>query len=160
MVSDAPFRDQLERILAWEDSHVGFDAAVGGIPEALRGQRPAGLPHSPWEIVEHIRRAQRDILDFCQSPNYHELKWPDDYWPSSPAPSSTEEWDKSVRQFHEDRTSFQQLAKDATIDLTARIPRGDGQTYLREILLAADHCAYHIGELVVVRRLLGAWKGR
>ena len=158
MNSDAPVRDQLSSLLAWEDAHVGFDKAIAVMPEDLRGRQPAGLPYSAWQLLEHLRRAQRDILEFCRNPNYQELSWPDDYWPSSPAPPSAAAWDDSIRQFREDRAALVRLAVDTNIDLSAKIPHGKGQTYIRELVLAADHAAYHIGQLVVVRRLLGAWK--
>ena len=103
MNSEAALRDQLKRLLAWEDAHVGFESAVADVPEDLRGKQPAGLPYSPWQLIEHLRRAQRDILEFCRNANYEELKWPDDYWPQAPAPESAEAWDESTRQFREDR---------------------------------------------------------
>jgi DinB superfamily len=152
-------REHLGRLLAWEDAHVGFDAAVDRIPSELRGKRPAKLPYSPWQLVEHLRITQKDILDFCRDPNYQERKWPEDYWPASPAPPSTRAWTESLRQFRSDRDALQRLAADPAIDLTATIPQGGGQTYLREIVLVADHTAYHVGQLVLVRRLLGIWKG-
>jgi hypothetical protein len=158
MTNDAALREQLKKLLDWDDAHVGFDKAVEGIPAELRGKKPDGAPYSAWQLLEHLRIAQHDILDFCRNPNYREMKWPDDYWPASAAPASAADWDASVKQFREDRTAFQDLAADPRIDLFAKIPHGQGQTYLREILLEADHAAYHIGELVVVRRLLGAWK--
>ena len=158
MTDDLAIRDQLRRLLEWEDAHVGFDTAVASIPVKLRGTKPKGLPYSAWQLIEHLRIAQADILEFCRNPKYKELKWPDDYWPSKAAPPSTSAWDKSVRQFRKDRKALQQLATDASIDLGARIPHGSGQTYLRELLLAADHAAYHIGELVLLRRMLGIWK--
>jgi hypothetical protein len=105
-----------------------------------------------------MRRTQHDILEFCRNPNYQELTWPDDYWPSSAAPPSAKAWDESIRQFGDDRRALQELAADTTIDLGATIPHGSGQTYLRELVLVADHSSYHIGELVLTRRLLGAWK--
>lgn len=157
MNSDA-VRKQLGALLAWESAHVGFEAATAGIDADRRGSQPAGLPFSPWQLLEHLRRTQRDILDFCRNPNYQELKWPDDYWPASPAPPSPAAWDESIRQFQQDRETLQQMAADPMVDLTARIPHGDGQTYLRELVLAADHAAYHIGQLILVRRLLGIWK--
>jgi hypothetical protein len=157
-VSDVAVRDLLSRALAWEDAHVSFDAAVDGIPADLRGKQPAGLPYSPWQLVEHLRLAQYDILDFCINPNYKEGKFPDDYWPRSPAPPSARAWDESIAAFKRDRRALQQLAADPKIDLGARIPHGSGQTYLRELVLVADHSAYHVGQLVAVRRLLGAWK--
>jgi uncharacterized damage-inducible protein DinB len=157
MTSDAPFRDLLGRLLAWEDAHVGFDAAVADLPPALRATQPSGLPYSAWQLLEHLRRTQHDILEFCRNPHYEELNWPADYWPATPAPPTEAAWDASIEAFRRDRESLQQLAGDPHVDLTARIPHGSGQTYLRELVLVADHSAYHIGQLVLVRRLLGAW---
>jgi uncharacterized damage-inducible protein DinB len=150
-------RDHLRKLLAWQEAHAGFDKAVAGIPPEARGKRPAGLPHSPWELLEHIRLAQHDILDFCRNPNYRELEWPADYWPRSPAPPTPDAWDASLQQYLDDRRALQDLAAEASIDLTARIPHGTGQTYLRELLLVADHTAYHVGQLILVRQLLGVW---
>lgn len=157
MTAATPVREHLARLLSWEDAHVGFDAAVADLPVKLRGQIPTGLPYSPWQLVEHLRITQGDILEFCRNPGYVERSWPDDYWPSSAAPSSPSAWSDSVEQFRRDRAALQQLARDPATELEARIPHGSGQTYLRELLLAADHAAYHVGQLVVVRRLLGAW---
>ncbi|MGH2435368.1 MAG: DinB family protein [bacterium] len=157
MTSDAPLRELLGRLLTWEDAHVGFDAAIADIPADARGMQPSGLPYSPWQLLEHLRRTQRDILEFCRNPDYQELKWPDDYWPPSPAPPSPAAWDESIGQFRQDRSALQQLAANLKTDLAARIPHGNGQTYLRELVLAADHTAYHVGQLIVVRRLLGVW---
>jgi hypothetical protein len=157
MTSDAPLRDLLARLLSWEDAHVGFDAAVADLAPDHRGRQADRLPYSAWQLVEHLRIAQHDILDFCRNAEYGKLNWPEDYWPASAAPPSEDAWDESLRQFRADRLAFQELAADTSIDLEARIPHGSGQTYLREILLAADHAAYHIGQLVLVRRLLGAW---
>ena len=158
MTADASLREMLARMLAWEDAHVGFEKAVADVPPALRSRQPEGLPYSPWQILEHLRRTQADILNFCRNPHYQELKWPDDYWPDSAAPPSAASWDESIRQFHADRKALQALAADGGIDLGERIPHGSGQTYLRELLLVADHSAYHIGQLVAVRRLLGDWE--
>jgi uncharacterized damage-inducible protein DinB len=159
-MSDAALRELLSKQLAWEDAHASFDAAVANVPVEARGQQPAGVPHSLWQIVEHLRRAQHDILDFCRNADYQELKWPDDYWPPSPEPPQAGAWDESIAQYREDRRAFQDLTLDPDIDLYARIPHGSGQTYLREILLAADHAAYHVGQLVLVRRLLGIWSSK
>lgn len=156
-MSDDLLRDHLVRLLGWHDAHVDFDAAVAGLPPELRGARPAGLPYSPWELLEHLRITQLDILDFCRNPAYTELKWPEEYWPGSPAPASAEAWEESVAAYRSDREELARLARDGAVDLYARIPHGSGQTYLRELLLVADHNAYHLGELVAVRRLLGAW---
>jgi uncharacterized damage-inducible protein DinB len=158
MDADIPIREQLKSLLEWGDAHITFEAAVADIPRELRGRQPPGLPYSPWQIIEHMRRAQWDILDFCRNVNYQELKWPDDYWPSTAAPGSPAAWDESVSQFLADRRELQDLALTPRIDLRSRIPHGQGQTYLREFALVADHNAYHIGQLVVVRRLLGIWK--
>jgi hypothetical protein len=154
---DTALRDHVRRLLTWDDSHVGFERAVKGLAPELRGRVPAGLPYSAWQLIEHLRRAQFDILDFCRNPDYRALNFPDDYWPTDPAPPSAEAWDESVRKCLDDRTAFVALALDPGLDLFAHIPHGSGQTYLRELLLAADHAAYHVGELVTVRRLLGAW---
>lgn len=154
---NSSLREQLANLLSWEDAHLSFDAAVANLPEPLRGQAPAGLPYSPWQLVEHLRFTQRDILTFCREPNYVEPSWPDDYWPRAAVPPSKTAWDRSVQQFQEDRSALQAMARDPAIDLAAPVASGNGQTYLRELLLAVDHAAYHVGELVVVRRLLGAW---
>ena len=159
-MSDAALRELLSKQLAWEDAHASFDTAVAKIPVELRGKQPAGVPHSPWQIVEHLRRAQHDILDFCRNADYQELEWPEDYWPPAPEPPEPGAWDESIAQYHEDRRALQDLALDPKIDLDARIPHGSGQTYLREILLAADHASYHVGQLVLVRRLLGIWSSK
>jgi len=136
---------------------MSLDDAVADLPAPLRGRKPDGLPYSPWQLLEHIRLTQHDILDFCRNPNYKEIAWPDDFWPKSAAPPSDSAWDASVRQIRNDRAGLEALARDESLDLAARIPHGTGQTYLREILLVIDHTAYHMGELIVVRRLLGAW---
>lgn len=156
-MTDTAVRELLAKILSWEDSHVGFDAAVAGIPEPMRGRRVSGA-HSPWELLEHIRITQHDILDFSRNGDYKEMQWPKDYWPSTPAPPSATAWDASIVQFTHDREALQKLASDPAIDLTAKIPHGDGQTFMRELVLAADHTAYHVGQLVLVRQLLGIWK--
>jgi hypothetical protein len=139
-------------------AHATFDAAVKGIPPPLRGKRPRGLPHSPWELVEHMRIAQRDILDFSRNPKYALPKWPEGYWPPKSAPPSAAAWTKSIRSFRDDLKSMCNLVTDPATNLFAKIPWGDGQTILREALLAADHTSYHVGQLILVRRLLGIWK--
>lgn len=156
-MADSSIREHLAKLLSWGDAHSSFESAVADLPAELRGTNPSNLPYSPWQLVEHLRITQADILDFCRNPKYRELTWPDDYWPSSKSPPDSAAWDNSVRSFLRDRAALQDLSRDPKINLEARIPHGEGQTYLREILLAADHAAYHIGELVVVRRLLGAW---
>ncbi len=152
---DEPLRALLERILDWEDAHASFDSAVQGLAPALRGRAPEGLPHSPWQLLEHLRRCQRDILDFCRNPAYTEPA-SEELWPPAPAPPSDAAWDESIAGFRRDRDDLKRLARE-TPDLCKPIPHGSGQTYLRELLLVADHNAYHVGQLVLVRRLLGAW---
>jgi uncharacterized damage-inducible protein DinB len=155
---DASLRAHLKKVLDWEGAHVGFDAAVKGISPAARGAVPEGLHHSAWQLVEHLRRAQHDILDFCRNPRYVELSFPADYWPAEAAPPSEAAWKESIAAFRRDREELKKLAEDTAVDLFARIPHGTGQTYLRELLLVADHNAYHVGQLVAVRRALGDWK--
>jgi len=152
-------RDQIARSLDWGEAHADFDQAIGGLAPELRGRRVQGLPHSAWEILEHLRIAQHDILDFARNANYTEMKWPDEYWPHSPKPPSAKAWDDSIAQFTRDRDAVKKLATDPQIDLGAPIPHAEkaAQTYLRAVLLVIDHNAYHVGELVVLRRLLGAW---
>jgi hypothetical protein len=157
MASTSALREHLVKLLSWGDAHATFDDAVADLPPKLRGTAPSGLPYSPWQLVEHLRITQYDILDFCRNPKYSEMSWPNDYWPPSATPPSAGAWDESIEKFRHDRGGLEALARDPAVDLEARIPHGTGQTYLRELLLAADHAAYHIGELIVVRRLLGAW---
>jgi uncharacterized damage-inducible protein DinB len=157
MSHDTAVREMLARVLSWQDAHVGFERALDGWPVDLRGATPDGAPYSAWQLLEHLRIAQHDILDFCLNPGYREMEWPKDYWPASAAPPSAAAWDESVAQFLADREAVQALAADTSRDLEATIPHGSGQTYLRELLLVADHNAYHIGELVLLRRMLGAW---
>jgi len=158
MSAETPYRQQLSKLLDWEEAHVGLDKAVADLPPDLRGTQPPGLPYSIWQLVEHIRIAQHDILDFSVNANYKEMKWPDDYWPKSPAPPSADAWDASLAQIRKDVKALQKLAADGDVDPTAKIPHGSGQTIMREVALVADHNAYHIGQIVLVRRLLGAWK--
>ncbi len=153
-MDEAQLRTQVRRLLAWRDAHADFDAAVEGLPAELRGVQPAGLPYSAWQLLEHMRLAQQDILEFCIDPQYRERDWPEAYWPASPAPTG-DQWERSIEAFHADVKALEKLAAEA--ELFDRIPHGTGQTYLRELLLVADHNAYHIGQLVLVRRLLGAW---
>ena len=153
-----PLREHLIRALEWEEAHVEFRKAIEGIPAERRGDRPAGFDHSPWELVEHMRRAQKDLLEFAINAAYsHTLTWPDDYWPTDRLPADAA-WNASVAAFEADRAKLQQLVRDASVDLFALVPTGkDRQTYLRSILLVLDHNAYHLGQLIAVRRALGIW---
>ena len=149
-------RELLGSLPDWQQAHVGFDAAIEGIPEHLHGTVPPGLPYSPWQLLEHLRITQHDILDSCVNPAYREKAWPDDYWPP-PAPATAVAWTESVVAYRRDRDAIRALIHDPAIDPFAAIPHGTGQTYLREVVLVADHAAYHVGQLVLVRRLLGIW---
>ena len=151
-------RNHLVRVLDWEEAHVGFDKATDGLSPDKRGARARGFEHSPWQLVEHIRIAQEDILGFCLNANYtHTMRWPDDYWPADAAPPDARAWADSIASCTRARDELKRLVREVQ-DLTATVPTGkSGQTYLRAILLVADHTAYHVGQLVAVRRALGAW---
>jgi len=160
MSSHDELRSHLHELLRGGQAHVTFDDAIAELPASLRGTRPDSLPYSPWELVEHIRITQRDILDYTVArtkSDYEELAWPQGYWPKTSAPPSAKAWDDSITAVRADREAMEQLVKDG--DLFATLPASTGDhTLLREALLLADHNAYHIGELVAVRRLLGAWR--
>ena len=155
---DKALRQHVLELLRGGHAHADFDTAVKNLPAGLRGRRPKGAEHSPWEVLEHLRIAQWDILEFSRDANHQSPAWPSGYWPASAAPLDAKAWDKSVRAFRRDFGRLCALVADESTDLFARIPHGEGQTILREALLVADHNAYHLGELVLVRRLLGTWK--
>lgn len=157
MPAQSSFRQHIARLLSWPDAHVTFDEAVAGLPVRVRGRVPKGLPYSPWQLVEHMRLAQADILEFCVTKKYREKQWPRDYWPATASPPSSRSWNASVARFKRDRRRLERLVLNRSRNLLARVPAGTGQSLLREIVLAADHTAYHVGQLVAVRRLLGHW---
>lgn len=157
MDSDKLLRDQLAELLKGGHAHATFDQAVRGFPVEKAGERPPGAPHSAWELLEHLRIAQNDILRFSQSADYVSPKWPDGYWPESPAPRDASDWNRSVDGFHADLRAFEAMLRNSANDLYQRFPWGDGQTLLREALVLADHNSYHIGQLVHLRQLIGAW---
>ena len=152
------FRSYVANLLDWHDAHATFDDAVKGVPFDLQDKVPDGFPYSLWQLLEHIRLAQYDILDFCRNPSYKELAWPGDYWPKSPAPPLSSSWKDSVAATRRDTEELKQLAMNRSVNLLDRVPAGTGQTFLRELLLVADHTAYHVGQMVLVRRMLGIWK--
>jgi hypothetical protein len=152
-------REHVIYLLDGGGAHAKFDDVVKDIPEALRGVKPERLPHSAWMLLEHLRLAQWDILEFSRNSKYKSPKWPEGYWPQTAAPPSAVAWTKSIQQFRRDAKAMEELVANPKTDLYAKIPWGDGQTILREALLLADHNAYHLGQLVDVRRLLGDWKG-
>ena len=151
-------RDHLLYLLDGGGAHARFNDAVKDMPEKLRGVKPHGLPHSAWMILEHLRLSQWDILEFSRNSKYKSPKWPEGYWPKTASPPSAHAWNKSIQQFRKDLKAMQDLVANPKTDLYARIPWGEGQTVLREALLLADHNAYHLGQLIDVRRLVGAWK--
>jgi len=157
--ADAAIRDHVARLLDWEDARVGFDKAVADVPAPMRGVAPPGLPHSIWQLVEHIRIAQADILDFTVNPGYEErLKWPADFWPKARGPKTTAAWKNALADYRRDLEAMKEVVR-TTPDLFAVVPRGQAhQTYLRNVLLLADHTAYHVGQIVALRRQLGFWK--
>jgi hypothetical protein len=154
---DNSLRQHLIELLKGGNAHARFEEAIAGIPAELRGQKPVGLPHSPWMLLEHLRIAQWDILEFSRKRKHKSPEWPKGYWPRSEAPPSVAAWNTSVTKFRQELKIMQQLVANPKTDLYAPIPWGDGQTILREALLLADHNAYHVAQLVDVRRLLGIW---
>jgi len=155
---DQSLRQHLLYLLAGGGAHAKLDDVIKGLSAKLRGAKPAKFPHSPWMLLEHMRIAQWDILEFSRNAKHVSPDWPKGYWPERDAPPSAAAWEKSVKDFRADLKAMQDLVSDPKTDLFARIPWGDGQTVLREALLVADHNAYHLGQLVDVQRLLGAWK--
>lgn len=158
MSHDAALREHLIQLLTGSHAHADFNAAIKDMPVELQGKRPKGADHSPWELLEHLRIAQWDILEFSRDAHHQSPAWPGGYWPATPVPPDEHAWEKSVRAFRRDLKALCDLVTDPATDLYAKIPHGDGQTILREALLTADHNAYHVGQLILVRRLLGAWK--
>ena len=154
MQTDLQLRQHLIKLLRGGDAHIGFDAAIRNFPASLRGKRPEHAEHSPWEVLEHLRIAQWDILEFSRNPGHQSPEFPAGYWPSTQAPPDDEAWDKSAETFRKDLQALCDLVNDKSTDLFARIPHGDGQTILREALVAADHASYHLGELFLLRRIL------
>lgn len=155
MKEEQILRDHLVRVLDWDSAHARFEDAVRDFPVESRGARPPGSPHSAWELLEHLRIALWDILEFSRDGRHSSPPWPEGYWPATPAPSSPSAWDESVAAYQHHLRELAALARDESVSLFAPIPHGDGQTVLREILLAADHNAYHVGQLMLVRRQLG-----
>ena len=156
---DQSLREHLLYLLGGGGAHAKFDDVVKDLPPKLRGTKPAKFPHSAWMLLEHMRLAQWDILEFSRNPKHVSPDLPSGYWPKTQAPPNTAAWNESIREFHRDLKAMQDLVANPKTDLFARIAWGDGQTILREVLLLADHDAYHLGQFVDLRRLLGAWEG-
>jgi DinB superfamily len=151
-------RKELDRLLSGKGAHVEFEAAIADFPAELRGVRPAGAAHSAWELLEHLRIGQWDMLEFSRDPKHVSPDWPSGYWPKSAAPENAAAWDRSIKSFQNDLATVRKLVADPASDLFTPFPHGEGQTLLRETFQIADHNSYHIGELVLLRRILGAWK--
>jgi hypothetical protein len=154
MKTTDPLRQHLINLLTKAEAHIDVRSAFENFPEHLRGRKPQRAPHTPWQLLEHMRIAQWDILEFSVNAKHVSPEWPEAYWPEGEAPPDVKAWDKSVKQFLADLDAVCKMVSDPKHDLSARIPHGDGQTYLREALLVADHNAYHLGQLVMVRRIL------
>ena len=151
-------RSHLIEFLRGGSAHVDPATALAGLSAKHYGAKPGGSPHSPWQLLEHLRFTLHDLLEFCTNPNYTAPAWPDDYWPGGEAPADAQAWATSVNAFLGDLSAFEALVENAETDLEARIPWGQGQTILREVLLAIDHTSYHLGQLVLVRKQLEDWK--
>ena len=147
-------RKHVLNLLEMKGAHIDFDAAVKGFPASLRGAKPSGAPHTPWQLLEHMRIAQWDILEFSRDAKHISPEWPEGYWPDSDAPADDHAWSESIRNFRHDLDEMKKLVSDEKNDLYARIPHGEGQTLLREALVLADHNSYHLGQLVFLRKML------
>jgi hypothetical protein len=154
---DQELRRHLRKLLGSGDSHATNHEALDNFPEPLRGKKFPGIDHTAWQMLEHLRIAQADILDFCVNPFYKECVWPDDYWPASANPPDHGAWTDSCEQFFANLKTLEDLIGDPEQDLFARITWGKGQTLLREALVVADHNTYHIGQIILLRKALGAW---
>ena len=157
-MSDQALREHVLYLLKGGGAHLNFEQAIADLPEDLRGAKVKRVSHTPWRLLEHMRICQWDILEFSRNPEHVSLDFPDGYWPEGDAPPDVESWDKSIQAFRADLQAMIDLVADPDTDLFAEIPHGDGQTVLRESLLVADHNAYHLGQLVFLRRCLGAWE--
>ena len=157
MPDDKVIRDHVLKLLKGRQGHVDFETVMANLPREFQGKKPEGAPHTPWQLLEHMRIAQGDILEFSRDPKHVSPKFPEGYWPNSEAPPDEGAWQKSVTSFAADLQAMADLVADPSTDLYARIPHGSGQTILREALLVADHNAYHLGQLVLLRRLLNIW---
>ncbi len=152
-------REHLSKLIGGDsEAHASFRKAVADLPVPLQGAKAPNAPHTAWQLLEHMRITQHDILQFTRDAHYQSPKWPEGYWPDFEAPSEKGAWEKSVQQFAADAAAFRQIVNDPATDLTAPLSHGDGQTVMREALLIADHTAYHVGQLILLRILLGAWK--
>ncbi len=157
MKTPKQLRQQVVNLLTSQEAHADFETAVKDLPAKLRGQRPKGAEHSPWQVLEHLRIAQWDLIEYAIDPKHESPEFPAGYWPKNAAPPNGAAWDTSVKSFRKDRQRLCDLVMAESTDLLAKIPYAGGQTMLRQAFVAADHNAYHLGEMVLLRRMLGAW---
>ena len=157
MQNDKALREHVVNLLMKGEAHADFEAAVKGLPAKLRGAKPKGAEHSPWQVLEHLRIAQWDLIEYGVNPKHESPEFPAGYWPKNATPPSGAAWDKSVESFLKDRKRLCELVRSEKTDLLKKIPYAGGQTLLRQALVTADHNAYHVGEMVLLRRMLGAW---
>jgi hypothetical protein len=158
MKNDTALRKDLRVLLGGGRAHVSYEKAVADLPQDLRGKKPRGAPYSPWQQIEHIRLSQWDILEYIRNPRYKAAKWPDEYWPKDPVPPNSGAWEKSIKAYRADLRALEAIIADPSTNLLAPLPHDPEATMLHEVLLIADHTAYHLGQLLVLRRLIGAWK--
>jgi hypothetical protein len=157
-VNEKSLREHIVNLLSGRGAHVDWKASFSGVPPKLRGVRAGKLPYSLWDLLEHMRIAQWDILEFSRDPKHVSPDWPKGYWPAAAGPSSAKAWDKSLKLFARDLAAMKKLVASSKTDLFEKIPHGTGQTILREALLVADHNSYHLGQVLSVRRILGIWE--
>ena len=157
-MNEKSLREHLANVLSGHGAHIDWKATFAGVPPKMRGVRPKGLPYSLWELLEHMRIAQWDILEFSRDAKHVSPEWPAGYWPAPQAPPNAQAWDKSLKSFERDLAAMKKLVNSPKTDLFAKIPHGTGQTVLREAILVADHNSYHLGQALAVRRILGIWK--
>lgn len=160
MTADAVMREQLLALLRGGNAHIGFDQAVAEFPMAHINTKPPNVPYTPWHLIEHIRIAQWDILEFIRNPHHVSPNWPEGYWPPSDEEADAARWETSIRDFRADLEAVQYLVSDPGTDLLATIPHAEGYTIFREILLVADHNAYHLGEFAILRQVMDTWPAK
>lgn len=156
-MSDATLRDQLLALLKGGNAHLTFDDVIADFPPAAMNQQPPNVPYTPWHILEHLRITQWDILEFVRNPRHVSPEWPKGYWPAPDATTDVAGWQATIDAFRADLAAVQEIVRDPSIDLSAELPHAPGYTYIREVLLVADHNAYHIGEFAILRQVMGTW---
>jgi hypothetical protein len=157
MPNDQVFREQILQLLTGRNAHYTFEDAVADFPMEAINRRPPNVPYTPWHLVEHLRIAQWDILEFMRDPDHISPEWPKGYWPDPQAATNPAGWQQSLDRFRADLAAIETIVQDPKLDITAELPHAAGYTYLREFLLVADHNAYHIGEFAILRQIMSTW---